>query len=403
MRLTGFKTVPDLKAALAGLLPLLAPWLARGRGGLERLRPYLDRLDKEVRKRPKLAAAADLVAASWRKLVASFCETIDPYLSRYFPDVRLVAVTNASGDVDLSRIVKGAPEPIGPLATLGPAARVEIEQTKWTAVELRLPPNQVLQRTLSLPGASRDFLGPIIEHRLERLTPWRPDRVLYGYRIVDEPEASGAITIALTATSKDLVAGPLRALGDIGVAPTAIGAQEGSPADALRINLFRDAAKSVRADSRLMVSRIALASFAVLTVLFLASSFWASSAAGERDQAGARLMKARRLLKTASMGAVGSREQAMLATKQPDKAMAVLIDKLARAIPQNTYLKELAVTPDKVRLVGISGDAPALVGELEATGLVNVRFTSAVTREKDQKDSFEITADRAALAMVDTP
>lgn len=401
MRLTGFEPLPDLKPVGTRMRPALGPWLERARSVGERLRPHVDRLGKEVRKHPKLAAGFDHVATVWTKLVASFCETIDPYLSRFFPDMRLVATVTASGDVELHKVVKGATTFIGSPAIVGLPEKAEIERTKWTAIELRLRPDQVLHRTLSLPAASRDFLGPIIEHRLERLTPWRPEGVLYGYRVLDTAEAGGTVTIALTATSKEVVAAPLRALADIGLAPTAVGAREGPLETPLLVNFFRGGAKFARTDSRAMVSRVALASFGALAVLYLASSFWASGAASRQEEAATRLMKARRLLKAASMGNVGSREQALLAAKQTDKAMVVLVDKLATAIPQDTYLKELDVTPDKVRLVGVSSNAPALVGELEATGLMNVRFTSAVTREKDQKDSFEITADRAAPSVAE--
>ena len=401
MRLTGVGSPPNLGATVARARPLLDAWVARGRAGLERARPYWERLAGEIRKHPKLAAGIKSAADAWTRLVASFCETIDPYLARYFPDIRLVAVTTESGDVELHETIKGATTPRGPLSAISPDERAEIERIKWTAVELRLRPDQVLRRTLALPAASRDFLAPIIEHKLERLTPWRPDRVLYGYQILDGTE-TGAVTVALTATSKDLVAAPLKALGEIGLVPTAIGAEDGPLTSPLRVNLFKGAPKAARVDSRRMVSRVALMTFAILGLSYLASSLWSAGAADALDQAGVRLMKARRLLKTASMGAVGERERVLLEAKQPQRAIVVLIDKLAAVIPQDTYLKELAVTPDKIRIVGLSGNSPALVGELEGVGLLNVRFTSAVTREKDRRDSFEITADRVAPA-ADTP
>ena len=118
---------------------------------------------------------------------------------------------------------------------------------------------------------------------------------------------------------------------------------------------------------------------------------------------GTRLVKARRLLKAATMGDVGERERALLEAKSPDRAVVVLVDKLARSIPADTYLKEMSIASDKVRLVGVTANAPALVGEIETTGLTNVRFTSAVTREKDEKDSFEITADRPAPPAAEAP
>ena len=81
----------------------------------------------------------------------------------------------------------------------------------------------------------------------------------------------------------------------------------------------------------------------------------------------------------------------------------MLVDKLANVIPADTFLKELAVTPDTVRLLGESGNAPALVAKLESAKLVNPRFTSSIIREKSGKDSFEITAARAQAKTAETP
>ncbi len=129
----------------------------------------------------------------------------------------------------------------------------------------------------------------------------------------------------------------------------------------------------------------------------------AASAAGDRDAAAQKLAKARRLLRTASFGDVGSREQAMLEAKQPARSTMVLIDTLSTSIPADTYLKELTIQPDKVRLVGSSGNAPALIGKLEAAGLNNVRFTSTIARDRAGRDDFELGADRPLLKAEDAP
>lgn len=419
MRLSRFEP-PDLKPLIDRAEPLIArvqPYAARAREGLaqldaqidpyvermrpyaERMRPYADRIGAEVRKHPKLAGGLDAIAATWARLVDAFCGVIEPTLARYFPDTRLVATIAASGEIALRRVASGEVTEVGPLATLDTAGKAELEAFRWSAVELRLRPDQVLQRTLSLPGASREFLAPIIDHRLERLTPWRPDKVLYGYRILDADESAGALQVALVATSKDIVAGPLQTLGEAGLVPTAIGAEDEAVTVPLAINLFKGGdSKTGASDSRAFVSRVALASLGVLFVLYLVTASIASHAGADEDAANAKLTKARRVLRNAALGNLGGRERALIEAKQPDKAVVVLIDKLAAAIPADTYLKELAVTPDKVRLVGTSSNAPALVGELESIGLVNVRFSSAITRERDQKDNFEITADRAAAS-----
>ena len=391
--------VPRLGAAGARAGDLARPWLDRAH---DRLAPARDWLAGEIAKSTALAKALAAVAGTWDTLVESFCATIDPYLSRWFPDLRLVATVTPSGDLALTRTLKSEATVLGAPATLDADARGALAAARWTAVELRLREDQVLRRTLSLPAASREFLASIIAHKLERLTPWRPDRVLYGYRIAEETDG-GALAIELFATSKDVVAAPLQALGALGLTPTAIGLDDAPATAPIAINLLRDAPRAARVDSRRMVSRVALATFAVTGAVWLVSAMWVSSADDAAHLAGTRLVKARRLLKAATMGDVGERERALLEAKAPERATVVLVDKLARAIPADTYLKELSIAPDKVRLVGATTNAPALVGEIEATGLANVRFTSAVTREKDAKDTFEISADRAAPAPSEAP
>ena len=412
MRLTGSEAIDDrratpprqrsaigpwLAAASASAREAATPWLQRAKA---RLAPARDRLAREIAKSTTLVRALAAIAGAWGTLVESFCATIDPYLARWFPDLRLVATVTPSGALALTRTLKRDSTFLGAPETLRDETRAGLASARWTAVELRLRPDQVLRRTLSLPGASREFLASIIAHKLERLTPWRPDRVLYGYRIAEESEG-GTLAIELFATSRDIVAAPLQALGALGLTPTAIGLDDAPTTTPLTINLLRDGPKAARVGSRRMVSRVALATFAVTGGLWLATSLWASSADDAATLAGTRLVKARRLLKAATMGEVGERERALLDAKTPERATVVLVDKLAKAIPADTYLKELSIAPDKVRLVGATTNAPALVGEIEATGLRNVRFVSAVTREKDAKDSFEISADRPAPA--DTP
>ena len=142
------------------------------------------------------------------------------------------------------------------------------------------------------------------------------------------------------------------------------------------------------------MSRTALAVGGLSLVAFIATALLAAGAAGDRDAAARDLAKARRLLRASSTPELGSREQSMLAAKRPDRSTLVLVDALSTAIPMDTYLNELVIQPDKVRLVGSSGNAPALIGKLEAAGLSNVRFTSAIARNREGRDDFELGAER---------
>ena len=372
--------------------------------GKSAIAPHARRLNDQIRAVPPLAKAQDKVAATWARLVEAFCQAIEPLLERRFPDLRLVAVADGAGALALHRVARDGTAALGAFDAMTPEALTSLAATRWSSLELRLPATQVLERKLTLPAASREFLAPILEHRLDRLTPWRPDRVLYGFRTDAEGASAGSVAVTLTATSRDLVAAPLQRLGAAGLVPTAVGADIGDPQRPLAVNLLGGgAAAAPRAESRRFVSRWALAGAGVLLLALIVSAVLAANASSNRDMATQKLAKARRLLRSASFGNVGSREQAMLEAKQPARSTVVLIDTLSTSIPADTYLKELEIHPDKVRLVGSSGNAPALIGKLEAAGLSNVRFTSTIARDRAGRDDFELGADRPQIKAEDAP
>lgn len=400
---------PEQRRETGGWLRNASPArVARGIvDGTSMIAPHARRLNDHLRGVPALARAQDRVAAIWARLVEAFCQTIEPLLERRFPDLRLVAVADGAGRLMLYRVARDGATDLGAFDAMTPEALATLAATRWSAVELRLPPAQVLERKLTLPATSREYLAPILEHRLDRLTPWRPDRVLYGFRTdaADGDGAhSGSVAVTLTATSRDLVAAPLQRLGAAGLAPTAIGADAGAPRLPLAVNLIGNgAATPPRPDSRRFVSQVALAVAGVAVLAFVVTAVLAGRAVGDQDVSTQKLAKARRLLRSASFGNVGTREQAMLEDKQPARSTVVLINTLSSSIPADTYLKELEIHPDKLRLVGSSGNAPALIGKLEAAGLNNVRFTSTIARDRAGRDDFELGADRPQLKAEDAP
>jgi general secretion pathway protein L len=351
-----------------------------------------------MKQQPALASAFERAETVWTGLADSLCELIDPFLQRFYPQRRLVAVVTAEDELEFFSVVNQTIEPVDPLGQAGLAP-----QSAWSSIELRLRPDQVLQRTLSLPVASRDFLGPIIEHRLERLTPWRPEDVLYGFRALPGAGQGATISVHFAATSSGIAAGPLAALRDAGFTPGAMGPAPDKVSEPLEIDFYRRSHILPRAAIRQNLSRIWFAGAALLCLALTLSSVWRSSAEGSREASEAHLLKSRRLLKLASEGAISGRERVLIEGKRPEKSIVVLIDKLSNVIPAGTYLRELAITPGKVRLTGISGDATALIGLLDKSGLFDVRFTAPVTREKDRTDNFEITAGRSPAPSPEVP
>lgn len=384
--------------------PRHAARLLRVGRGKSVVAPHARRLNERMRGMPAVARTQDRIREVWDRLVEALCQAIEPLLERRFPDLRLVAVADGGGALDLHRVGRDGARSLGRLDGMAPEAKAGLAATRWSAVELRLPASQILERKLSLPAASRDFLAPILEHRLDRLTPWRPDKVLYGYRACGDGAVVGSVAVTVTATSRDLVAAPLDRLRAVGLAATAIGADAGPPKTPLAVNLLGGgAATAPRAESRRFVSNVMAVVLGAALIVWIGTALVATGAARDQDAATLTLAKARRLLRGASFGNLGSREQAMLEAKQPDRSMVVLIDRLSTSIPADTYLKNLTIQPDKVLLVGSSGNAPALIGKLEAAGLANVRFTSTIARDKAGRDDFELSADRPQAKPEDAP
>lgn len=267
-------------------------------------------------------------------------------------------------------------------------------------LQLRLPADLFLTRTLRLPDAGRAYLQPIIAHRLERLTPWRTDKVLYGFSVIEGVAEDGTIAVELLATSVDLVAPHLVRLEAAGIVPTALSSMAEPLEAPLRFDLYKGRPDTPDRGLRLRTKQVIAGLSAVLIPACLVSYALAWSADAHLQDAEARLATLRTKL-GAREGASTSRERTLIEAKQRETATIALIDGLSRALPDNTVLREIDIDPLRVRLVGRSGDAPALIARLEAeAGLKNLRFAAPVIRDAEKRDAFDLVASRAAPAPV---
>lgn len=332
-----------------------------------------------------------------QRLFDAFVAAIEPAFARFVSSTRLVAVVDAD-DIALHEISKGRQTLVARSSRVDERQSRLLRRARGGAVELRLRPDQILHRTLRLPRAGRDFLEPIIENRLERLTPWKPEKVLFGFEVVGDADPDGTISVEIAATSEDIVAEPVLRLRDFGLVPTALGSAAEPIATPLRVDLYRGRRGATRSRVR-RAAVLALSAAALVLVPACLASFWLAYSGGERLRSvDARLLKARALLQSSTgAGEARGRDRALIEAKRPETSVLVLIDRLSTALPATTYLRELEIDPEKVRLVGFSADASALIGRLE-TGqvLAKARFAAPVTRDAERRDSFDIIAARLA-------
>lgn len=341
---------------------------------------------------PALAKARTLLSS----LLDAFVERLEPLAARFRSTTRRVAIVEADR-ISLYEVRAGQP-PVPIDASLEGDSKARAHRGSGGTVELRLPPEHILHRRLQLPPAGKEFIQPIIEHRLERLTPWHPDKVLYGFRIVGAAQGDGSLTVDFAATSADLAVEPTRRLQELGLDPTALGTAADPIDTPLRIDLYRGARSAARTDLRRSTA-VALLIIMVILVPACLGSFWFAHASAERlGAAEDRLSQLRARLPSATSAKVEQargRDRALIEAKRPETSLLVLIDGLSAALPAHTSLRELDIDGEKVRLVGRSRDAPALIGLLEQEeALAKVQFAAPVIRDSENLDDFEIVASR---------
>lgn len=263
-------------------------------------------------------------------------------------------------------------------------------------VEIRLDASRTLSKILHLPAASRNYLDAIVTHQLERTTPWAADRVVYDYALAENAGAGkDQIAVRLVAIARDAFEAILERLRSAGLKPAAVGTTEDPLDRPSPINLLgltraarRQALRRKVAGALIAVAFAGAAASAYTGWLLYRTN--GEAAAVQRDMQQAR--DAIEAAMSTSEAAEGFRR--VLAVKEGAVPMIRLLDRLSAIIPTSTYLTEMTVEGDEVRVVGFSSDAPSLIRTLEDTDiLADVRFGAPTTRDQGAtQDRFEILA-----------
>lgn len=268
------------------------------------------------------------------------------------------------------------------------ALRVAVARRR---VHIRLPPGLLLQRTVELPAAAERELDRVLRYEMDRLTPFGPDEVYWGWSLTTRDRARGRLHIGLRLVLRSTVAPALSALTRAGALPTAL---ESPDAPGL---IPLDPAHPSRARSRrhaLTAAAIACAalSIAAIALPFLRQEF-AARAIERRITALQPLVG--RVEATRRQFATGAAGLGVLAAQQAQtgNALATLAT-LTQILPDGTFLTELTLRGHALALTGQSTDAARLIPILSASPAVqNPAFAAPVTRnEAAHTEGFQIRA-----------
>jgi general secretion pathway protein L len=240
-------------------------------------------------------------------------------------------------------------------------------------IDVVLAPSRFVFRTLELPRGASQFLDGVVRSQIDRLTPWSASDAVFGW---SSPTDAGsdriAITVAATATAQ--VAPLVEALVAARVDQIRMSTRAGDDG-LLAIPVL--AQRSSREDSteRLRHGLIVTLALSGLAVAISLGAWVVVGSVNEMQltELQNRIEERRAALLNRGNSATEQAVQALQAKKQSTPSAVMTLEALAKALPDDTHLTELRIEDGKVQIVGLSGDAPALIRLIEQSR----RFTRA--------------------------
>ena len=270
------------------------------------------------------------------------------------------------------------------------AGRAADATFRGARIALNLPADMFLFRDLDFPSKAIDFLDGVLRAQIDRLTPWSPAQAVFGH--------SAATSTGLDRIKLVMAAAPLariepivRALGAAGANSVVVAARRDS-GDAAPIVVHESAFGRERAT---LEAQRGLRAALLGALAFAGISAAAAGLLGAWFDARAEdIAVETRQWRQAQMS--GARDpDIMLHKRKFDTPLVVLVmDQLARILPDDTFLKELQFGEGKVEIAGVSGNATRLVGMLERSPTFSRATFSAPTTHAPNEpgDQFHIQA-----------
>jgi general secretion pathway protein L len=274
---------------------------------------------------------------------------------------------------------------------------------RGSRIEVVLRPDRFLWRPLDLPKRAVEFLDAMVRSQLDRLTPWSVREAVFG-RTAPVDIAGERIRTMVIATPRPKLdalirlaeswrAGSIVLFAAPEAAPVPV---EGQLTAASETRLTEQ-----RLEGTLDVGRISrvLAALLIVAAISAALSFATAGLVGARldeqqRQLAQTISERRAALRLDLQGSDSAALRGLMRRKQETPAAVMLVEALSRILPDNTYVTELRIEKDRLQIVGLTQDAPALVKLIEQSAhFTRATFFAPTTRSADDPgERFHIEA-----------
>lgn len=323
------------------------------------------------------------------------------WLNAAFVPNRNWVIVRRDGDSFLVYSENG--QPIGSLADSG-SARSKVRSGDVLAL---LEPGEAFLRQRRLPATSEQHLRSALRLQIAADTPFEIDEVHDDCRIISGAEEGGQILAEQALVKRSVIAELLEiaTANRVDLAGVDVADENGKP---IGFNLLPEV-QQARSDAFLPQLNRGLAlgalALSVLTGALALVSMDRKLAAIERETAVVRSEAAAVLdLQRQANARVEAIRMIEQRSASPVK-FTTLLDEIAAALPQDSWLEGLAYDGKQISIIGLSRSSDGLVSKLEAIpGVTGARVVSSMMRDaRLEADRFRIELLLEPQPIIETP
>ena len=269
----------------------------------------------------------------------------------------------------------------------------KVLNSQKTHLTLSLAANWGLCRTLKFPIQASSSLDGILHYELEKVTPFKPEQIIYAYTILHRDKNTNTIEIEFHATPKNKLLPILSQIEQLGLHPDKVVLQH--PDAQKEINLLPDTNNPSNQTSRWHYVNLTLV-ICSLILFLIYKGVPLYHLEKEIKMTEEELKPLRKEAKIAdSLKAEWNRlKNQNAAVNQQITAyqpILLILDEMTDILPNTTWLSDLNIEKDQIQLRGESTSASALIPLIEGSDLFrNTRFRSPVMTQSSGKETFEI-------------
>jgi general secretion pathway protein L len=279
------------------------------------------------------------------------------------------------------------------------AAEPVAAMLRGSRIELTLRPDRFLFRPLELPKRASEFLDGIVRAQIDRLTPWNALEAAFGWS-KPSPAANDRIMVTVVATARSLITPYIQGVANFGVQSIAVFTTLPEPQAAADLVMVAEerSAGFLEIDKIRRILSFALMTLGAAAVTALTASAVISIALDAQNNNLAQQITSFRAAvatsREAAAGSLAAAQHTLEVRKHTAPPSVIAVEALSRILPDDTYTTELRIEDNKIQLVGVTHNAPALIDLIERSGLfARATFFAPTTHSSSEAgEHFHIEA-----------